>query len=254
MGYGANYAPAFDGSKPLKSKNSMILTDYNGRVVLSDSYANAITSVLGTSVMDAYGRGGTFSESEIPKILAALCPAFTADEFSDEVKNHEWSASIINPLTGNVTGSTTVNSADTLNSRIESIVNLYYPIFQAAAVNGWTTEYSQELSDNQYISDMINSGAFQLVQIDRSGNYEPDTPLTYFVTSGDLQLKDDSDSREQLTAWYNAEKARISEKEKWLDIDIQNWSTELEAINTEIQSIKTFIQDSMQIFNWCSNG
>lgn len=254
MGYGANYFPTFDGSRPLKNNNSMILADYNGRVVLSDSYANAIISVLGTSAMDGYGRGGTFSEDQIPNIMAALFPAYSADELSDGILHHEWSASTVNALSGETTGSTTVDTADTYNSRLQSIIDFYYPIFQAAAANGWTTEYNDEIADSDYVSDMITSGVFQLTQIDDTGNYMPDTSLTYFVTTGDLQLSNDSDAREELTAWYNAEKARISEDEEYIDINLQNLSTELEAINTQIQAIKTFIQDATQIFNWCGNG
>lgn len=61
MGYGANYTAITAGTKPLKSENSMILTDYKGQVVMSEAYANAITAVLGSSAMDSQGRGGTFS-------------------------------------------------------------------------------------------------------------------------------------------------------------------------------------------------
>ena len=81
MGYGANYAAITNGSKPLKSENSMILTDYKGQVVMDDAYANALVAVLGSSAMDSNGRGGTFSTDKIPEILAKLVPGHTAEEF-----------------------------------------------------------------------------------------------------------------------------------------------------------------------------
>ena len=82
MGYGSNYTAILNQDKyALKSENSMVLTDYKGQVVLSDDYARAITSVLGSSAMDSNGRGGTFSCDKIAEIMAALCPGFDAETF-----------------------------------------------------------------------------------------------------------------------------------------------------------------------------
>ena len=97
------------------------------------------------------------------------------------------------------------------------------------------------------------SGTLQLASVNDEGNYEPDTSLTYFVTAGLVESRTDSDVREEITAWYEAEKAAISEKEDWLDIEIDNLSTELEAINTEIQSVKSMVDDAItSVFDWGS--
>ena len=95
MGYGNNYAAIWNGNQPLKSDNSMILADYKGQVVLSDSYAKAITDVLGSSVMDASGRGGTFSTDKIPEILAALCPGIKAEEFKSVIDNNKMAIDLV---------------------------------------------------------------------------------------------------------------------------------------------------------------
>ncbi len=260
MGYGANYLAITNGSQPLKSDNSAILTDYNGQVVMSDSYASAITSVLGSSAMDSKGRGGTFSTEKIPEILAKLLPGFTVEQFQTVIDggqvSSEYTADDTQTLTGEQTGNQTiVNNSDTVTSEIQSIVDFYYPIFQAAAANGWTTEYNKEMATNEdYISDAIVSGTFQLATVEDDGNYTPNTSLTYFLTSGLVQSRTDSDVREEITAWYNAEKERITEKENYLDITMNDLSTELEAINTEIQSIKSLIDDAVSsVFDWGSS-
>ena len=260
MGYGANYLAITNGSQPLKSDNSAILTDYNGQVVMSDSYASAITSVLGSSAMDSKGRGGTFSTEKIPEILAKLLPGFTVEQFQTVIDggqvSSEYTADDTQTLTGEQTGNQTiVNNSDTVTSEIQSIVDFYYPIFQAAAANGWTTEYNKEMATNEdYISDAIVSGTFQLATVEDNGNYTPNTSLTYFLTSGLVQSRTDSDVREEITAWYNAEKERITEKENYLDITMNDLSTELEAINTEIQSIKSLIDDAVSsVFDWGSS-
>ncbi len=260
MGYGNNYSAITGGTQPLKSQNSMILTDFKGQVVMSKAYASAITSVLGSSAMNAQGRGGTFSTDQIPAILAKLLPGFTEDQFKNAIDGKSqdstsYDANGVQTITGNSTGNkVTVDNTETTTKKIQSIVDFYYPIFQAAAANGWTTEYNNDMGTNDdYVSDALSSGTFQLATVNDEGNYDPDTSLTYYVTSGLVSQNNNSEVREEVTAWYEAEKARISEKEDYLDIDMDNLSTELESINTEIQSIQSLIDDAISsVFDWGS--
>ena len=260
MGYGNNYTAVTGGTQPLKSQNSMILTDFKGQVVMSKAYASAITSVLGSSAMNAQGRGGTFSTDQIPAILAKLLPGFTEEQFKNAIdgksqNSTSYDANGVQTITGNSTGNkVTVDNTETTTKKIQSIVDFYYPIFQAAAANGWTTEYNNDMGTNDdYVSDALSSGTFQLATVNDEGNYDPDTSLTYYVTSGLVAQNNNSEVREEVTAWYEAEKARISEKESYLDIDMDNFSTELEAINTDIQSIQSLIDDAISsVFDWGS--
>ena len=260
MGYGSNFMAVTSGTKPLKTDNNVVLSDYKGQVILSETYANAITSVLGSSAMDGYGRGGTFSTDEIPAMLAYVIPTYSEEEFRNVInggtEDKSYTTDNKNTMTGESTGnSTEVDISDEWTSQIQTIVDFYYPIFAAAAANGWTTEYNQEMKTNDdYISDAIVNGTFQLEQVDEFGNYDPDTSLTYFTTNGLIQARTDSDVREEITAWYNAEKERISEKENYLDIEATDLSTELESINTEIQSIQSLIDDAItSVFDWGSS-
>ena len=261
MGYSGKegYLAVTNGSKPLKTENSMILTDYKGQVVMSDSYADALVAVLGSSAMDSNGRGGTFSTDKIPEILAKLVSGHSAEEFKTVMDggkvSSSYNASGVQTTTGEANGNKTeVDSTDEYTQKIQKIIDFYEPIFKAAASNGWTKEYNNEMKTNDnYVSDAIVSGSFQLATVNEDGNYDPDTSLTYFVTAGLLESRTDSEAREEVTAWYNAEKERISEKENWIDIDMDNLSTELEAINTEIQSVKSLVDDAISsVFDWGS--
>ena len=260
MGYGQNYMAIWNQDKyTLKSDNSMILSDYNGRVVLSDSYAQAITKVLGAGAMDRYGRGSTFSTDNIAKILAALIPGYSEETFQtiidEENLSSSYEATTTNTLTGETTNKkVTVDNSSTATEKAQAIVDFYYPIFAAAAANGWTTEYNKDMAANEdYCSDAIVSGSFQIAQVNNAGEYKEGTSLTYFITAGMLQARADSDAREEIQAWYENEKALISQKENMLDIEIDDLSTELEAINTEIQSVQSFIDDAISsVFDWGS--
>ena len=259
MGYSCS---TFDKMKSnpgmLKKDYSMILTDYNGRVVMNSSLAKTMQKVLGSSCIDADGRGGTFSQDKIPALIADIAgPPCSADNvktiIDGGIDSHEYSVTTLKTMSQDVVSTGTSHDASgTWSSAIEQLVNFYYPIFQAAAFNGWTTEYNKEMEggNSNYISDALVSGIFQLEQVYDSGNYKPDSSLTYFTTTGLVVERTDSSVREDITAWYNAEKEKISEKESWLDLEIQDLSTELEAIKTEIESVKSFIEDDMSVFEW----
>lgn len=243
----------------MKKDSSMVLTDRNGLVVMNDLYADILKSVLGASCIDAQGRGSTFSIDKIPELISEVAGGYCSKEDVEEIiqdgkLSSNYNVTKINSRSGDTisTGNSHDNS-DRVTSKIEALVNYFYPIFQAAAMNGWTTEYNKEMNNNQsYISDSLVSGIFQLEQVDSAGDYKPDASLSYFTTSGLVLERNDSKVREEVTAWYNAEKEAISEKEGWIDLELQDLSTELEAINTEIESVKSLIQDSMNIFNWCN--
>ena len=240
----------------LKKDNSMVLTDYTGQVVLSDYYANAITKVLGSSAMNAKGQGCTFSQSYIPAILAELIEGIDKKEIENVLNGddleYSYPATQVQTLTGKNLGTTDVDASEVLRAYIQSAIDFYLPILQAAANNGWTTEYNTEISSNSdYISDALVSGTFQLENVDEYGDFKEGSSLTYFLTNGTLETNTTSEKREDITAWYDEEKARISEKETWLDLENQDLSTELEAINTEIQSVQSLIDDAISsVFDW----
>ena len=140
-------------------------------------------------------------------------------------------------------------------------ISYWYPIVLAAATNGWTSEYANQLNSQSmeyagedYLGDGIQSGIFNLVMVQEDGTYMPDTTLSFFTTTNEGIVENmSSDVKEKLTAWYNAEHDRINEKETYLDLENTDLSTELEAIKTAIQSIESYTQDAItSIFDWGS--
>ena len=256
MGYGGNtinmlnYTPDM-----LKKENSMVLTDANGLVVLGSSYVSTMTKVLGSSCIDGKGRGGTFSTDKIPELIAEISStagvnAFTADEIREvmnggSIKQEGYESDVEQTTTLEKQGTTTTDNNDTLTEMCQKLIDFYYPIFNAAAANGWTTEYNNEMDHNtSYVNDALSSGIFNLAQVGETGNYNPDTNLTYFVMAGFVKEHSDGDKREEIQAWYDKERENIATKEDFIDLLIRNLSTELEAANVEIEALKTNINDS----------
>ncbi len=259
MGYGVNTMLTMSTNPEcLKKDNSMILTDSRGLVVMSDQYANILAKILGSSCMDAKGRGGTFSTDKIPAIIAAIAGSPLTEENVKEVMDgqtldYNYNSTVRQTTTLNQKGSTTTDGSGTYTEMIKKLVDFYAPIFQAAAANGWTKEYNECMAENDnYISDALVSGMFQLAQVGTEGSYDPDTSLTYFVYSGAVSDRSDAHVREEITAKYNAEKEEIAFKEDMIDLETQDLSTELEATNTELESIKSLLEDDMSIFEWCT--
>lgn len=245
-----------DDRYPYKSDFRSVLTDYKGRVVLNPLYAKMIEEVTGKT------NGETFSITDnLAKLLAKAVNINGIDEKKIQtVLNNKdltgigMGGSRVDSSSGVDLGPDFVNVSAQVQAQILNIINLYKPIFTAAATNGWTTEYNAQMKANdEYLGDALASGVFQLAQVYDNGSYYEDTSLTYFITSGVVQEQNDSDHREEVTAWYEAEKSILNEKETQLDVFITELSTELEAIKTEMESIQTFIDDAIgTVFDWGS--
>ena len=116
-------------------------------------------------------------------------------------------------------------------------------------------EYYTAINTNELQSG-FKSGVYQLCMVDdvEKGIYHKNTTMKFFTHMNYVVDKADSSKREEITAWFNAENAAISEQETYWDTEIQNLSTELTSVNSEIESVKKLKSDSIkQVFNWGGN-
>ena len=99
----------------------------------------------------------------------------------------------------------------------------------------------------------FKTGVYQLAMVDdlERGCYHKNTTMNYFTHMNYVADKEDTSKREEITAWFNAEQAAINEKETYWDTEIQNLSTELTAVDTEIESVKSLKSNSIKkVFDW----
>lgn len=119
------------------------------------------------------------------------------------------------------------------------------------------TSYYDIANNKEKLQAGFKSGQFQLALVDdmKRGSYKKNTLLNYFTSMNYVVDKTDSSKREELTAWFNAEQSAISEKETYWDSEIQNLSTELTSVNTEIDSVKKLKSDAIKsVFDWGSSS
>jgi len=235
-----NYTEIDSSAHALKKSNLMVLTDYKGNVVLSTEYANIIKEVMGTTGVC------NPTNADYAKMLEKISSSTrSADEFQ-KVLDDGYVISAILDTSGNEKD----NTSD-FNKVTKNLIDHYLPVFKAATANGWTTEYEQYWQSNDdYISDSLVSGVFQLATIEPDGSYATEESLGYYVTAGYVQSNSTSDKREAITAWYEAEKLILTNKETYWDTEINNASTELEEIKTEIESVNSLIENAMSVFEW----
>lgn len=242
----------------LKTENSMILTDVNGLVVIGNDYLEAMKNVLGASCVNSKGRGTTFSSDKIPELIAEVMEnAMSADDIrkviNGETLESSYSATTVNTATLEATGSTTVDNSSATTDVYQKIIDFYYPIFQAAASNGWTTEYNKEMERNSgYVDAALQEGFFQLANVDEYGYYEPDTSLQYFINMGDIEQRDDAHTKELLRSEHEENQDRLREEETMIDLLLEDYSAEYEALTAQEESYKSLIQDGLKTFEWCA--
>ena len=114
----------------------------------------------------------------------------------------------------------------------------------------------QTATDTDSLQAGLRSGTFTLCMVDNvsKGNYHKNTTLDYFINMNYIVEKTDSSEREEITAWYNAEVADISEEETYWDTEITNLSTELESVDTEIESVNNLKDNAIKsVFDWGSS-
>ena len=249
------------GTTAVRDNLDMVLTDNRGQVVINDDYANRFK--LAGLTVDENGRGTTFNQDKIIDVMVKMCgyggnwSDFAKQAISyfingGEVDSQTYTTTMVSAMTG-ATGET-ANRDNTARylKLIKQKFDLYYPIVLAAANNGWTTEYNNEMNNNEdYIADSLISGTFQLALVQDDGGYNPDASLAYFTTAGLVVEKNTTEDREKMQAWYDQERSILTEKENFIDLEQTELSTELETIKTEIESIKTYINDAVtSVFNW----
>lgn len=128
----------------------------------------------------------------------------------------------------------------------------YYDKINYVVKEGGNTGYDNA-KETEKLQTGFKTGTYQLVMVTDAtkGIYHKNTTLTYFTHMNYVVDKTDTSKREEITAWFNAEQAAISEQETYWDTEITNLSTELNSVNTEIDAVKQLKSNAIKsVFNW----
>lgn len=135
---------------------------------------------------------------------------------------------------------TVVTNTDADAGTDSSVANFYDALFNKICLNGWTE--NDMIDDTSYLQEMMKSGMVYLSSISTDGNYYQGS----YSTDTHISEVADTEAVAQAEAKYNAEKARIENKEDTIDLKMKNLDTEISSLTTEYDSTKQIISKSIE--------
>lgn len=119
------------------------------------------------------------------------------------------------------------------------IANFYDTLFNQIALNGWVT--NDNVKDTEYLQTMLQNGSMYISTLgDDSYYYQSNYSINSYIK--EITDEEGIAAAEQK---YNREKTKIKNKENIIDMKMKNLDTEISALNTEYDSIKSVISKSI---------
>lgn len=214
------------------------MTPKNGTFYIMKDVSNNLEYVVGDNV-EGGGAGSMFWNGKMVPKLNTVVAKQICEMFS-------YYGSIFSAA---FNGNNGVNVAADI--KYDDANGKYYVDRESADARG---NYGYAGASNlENLQSGLKSGVYQLVNVSTpvTGGYEKAQGLDYFETQNYVVEKPDSEARETITAWYDAARADLNEKESYWDSEITALSSELNAINTEIDSVKKLREDAISsTFKW----
>lgn len=118
--------------------------------------------------------------------------------------------------------------------------NFYDALFNQICMNGWTE--NDQIENVEYMTDLFKNGLAFISSIAEDGYYYQSS---YTTDRAVLEVTDDN-AIAVAEAKYNAEKAKIENKEDTIDMKMKNLDTEISSLTTEYESTKQIITKAIE--------
>ena len=118
--------------------------------------------------------------------------------------------------------------------------SFYDALFNMICTQGWTE--NAQIDDTDYMTEMMKNGMAFISSISDDGYYYQSA---YSNDKTILEVADE-ESIAQAEAKYNAEKAKIENKEDSIDMKMKGLDTELSALDQEYNTVKSLITKSVE--------
>lgn len=120
------------------------------------------------------------------------------------------------------------------------IAGFYDALFNQICLNGWTE--NDKINDNEYLEEMLKSGAMYMSTLADDGYYYQGN----YSTNTYVKEVTDEKAAAQAEAKYNREKQKINSKENIIDMKMKNLDTEISALTTEYDTVKSVIDKNIE--------
>lgn len=116
----------------------------------------------------------------------------------------------------------------------------YDALFNQIASRGWTV--NNNVNDKDYLKEMYQNGLMFLTTCGDDGHYyQGDYSIHSYVKE-----VTDEEAIAQAEAKYNTEKQKLNHKEQIIDLKMKNLDTEISALTTEYDTIKSVISKNIE--------
>lgn len=135
----------------------------------------------------------------------------------------------------------TIVAPTSVNDGTEDLnASFYDSMFNLICANGWTE--NENINNAEYMQELLKNGSVYISSIDNDAyyyqaSYSTDTYISEIA---------DTEAIAQAEAKYNAQKARIENKENTIDMKMKNLDTEISALTTEYDTMKNVINKSIE--------
>ena len=134
---------------------------------------------------------------------------------------------------------TYVTDVDTSGDNL-LIAGFYDALFNQICLNGWTE--NENIDDIEYLEEMLKSGAMYMSTMADDGYYYQGN----YSTNTYVKEVTDETAVAQAEAKYNREKQKINSKENIIDMKMKNLDTEISALTTEYDTVKSVIDKNIE--------
>ena len=138
------------------------------------------------------------------------------------------------------------------DAETENLIKFYDTMFSAIAENGWVVNYN--INDSEYLNNMLQNNQFMITTVERNTEYNEDTSDFEYSNEYKTQLAsqvnnlvevNDNDVQTRALGVLEEKKALVEEKERRIDLEMENKKTEYSANKEIIESLKSTIKDNI---------
>ena len=120
------------------------------------------------------------------------------------------------------------------------VSNFYDTLFNQIATNGWVE--NNNVHDNEYMATMLRNGSMYLSAMNEDFYYYQ----VNYATQNYIKEVTDEEGIAVAEARYMREKEKINSKENILDMKMKNLDTEITALTTEYDTVKSVINNNIK--------
>ncbi len=134
---------------------------------------------------------------------------------------------------------TIIEGADTSGDSV-LMASFYDMLFNQIATKGWVQ--NEKVNDPEYLQTMLQNGTMYISTIADDNYYYQGN----YATNSYIKEITDEEGIAQAEAKYNREKEKINAKENILDMKMKNLDTEISALTTEYDTVKSVISKNIE--------